>query len=65
MDHIPIIVLAGQVNSSVLKTRAFQEADMINITKSCTKWNYQVKDVNELPYILNKAYDISILGCPG
>ena len=65
MDHIPIVVIAGQVSSSVLNTRAFQEADMINITKACTKWNYQVKNVNDLPFILNKAFDISISGCPG
>jgi acetolactate synthase I/II/III large subunit len=65
MDHIPIVVIAGQVSSSVLNTRAFQEADMINITKACTKWNYQVKNVNDLPFILNKAFDVSISGCPG
>ena len=65
MDHIPLVTIAGQVNSKVLNTRAFQEADMISITKSCTKWNYQVKNVNELPYVLDKAFNISTDGCPG
>ena len=65
MDHIPLVVIAGQVNSSVLNTRAFQEADMISITKSCTKWNHQVKNVNELPFILENAFNTSISGCPG
>ena len=65
MDHIPLVVIAGQVNSSVLNTRAFQEANMISITKSCTKWNHQVKSVNELPFILENAFNTSISGCPG
>src|ERR1700710_3238786 len=49
MDSIPIIVFSGQVATKVIGSDAFQEADVTGITRPCTKWNYLVKDVRELP----------------
>ena len=44
---------------------AFQEADVTGITRPCTKWNYLVKDVHELPRIINEAFLIATTGRPG
>src|SRR6187551_4097139 len=49
MDSIPMIVITGQVATHLIGTDAFQEADTIGITRSCTKHNYLVKSVEELP----------------
>ena len=49
MDSIPILVFSGQVATKVIGNDAFQEADVTGITRPCTKWNYLVKDVRELP----------------
>jgi acetolactate synthase-1/2/3 large subunit len=65
MDGVPIIVFSGQVATPVLGTDAFQEADVVGITKSCTKWNTIVKDVKDLPRRINEAFIIATTGRPG
>jgi acetolactate synthase-1/2/3 large subunit len=65
MDSIPILVFSGQVSSKVIGNDAFQEADVTGITRSCTKWNYLVKDVRELPRVINEAFMIATSGRPG
>src|SRR5881227_4243145 len=65
MDSIPIIVFSGQVGTKAIGNDAFQEADVTGITRPCTKWNYLVKDVRELPRIVNEAFTIATTGRPG
>src|SRR5438105_13226019 len=65
MDSIPIVVFSGQVATKVIGNDAFQEADVTGITRPCTKWNYLVKDVRELPRIINEAFTIATTGRPG
>src|SRR5947199_2208686 len=65
MDSIPIIVFSGQVATKVIGNDAFQEADVTGITRPCTKWNYLVKDVRELPRVINEAFLIATSGRPG
>jgi len=65
LDSIPIVVFSGQVATKVIGNDAFQEADVTGITRPCTKWNYLVKDVRELPRIINEAFMIATSGRPG
>jgi acetolactate synthase-1/2/3 large subunit len=65
LDSIPIIVFSGQVATKVIGNDAFQEADVTGITRPCTKWNYLVKDVRELPRVVNEAFLIASSGRPG
>jgi acetolactate synthase-1/2/3 large subunit len=65
MDSIPIIVFSGQVATKVIGNDAFQEADVTGITRFCTKWNYLVKDIRELPRVINEAFMIACSGRPG
>src|SRR2546421_3376000 len=65
MDSIPIVVFSGQVATKVIGNDAFQEADVTGITRPCTKWNYLVKDVRELPRVINEAFMIAQSGRPG
>jgi acetolactate synthase-1/2/3 large subunit len=65
LDSIPILVFSGQVPTKVIGNDAFQEADVTGITRPCTKWNYLVKDVRELPRIVNEAFAIATSGRPG
>jgi acetolactate synthase-1/2/3 large subunit len=65
MDSIPIIVFTGQVASSMIGNDAFQEADIIGITRPITKHSYLVKDVNQLCQIVHEAYHIAVTGKPG
>src|ERR1041385_2496641 len=65
LDSIPILVFSGQVATKVIGNDAFQEADVTGITRPCTKWNYLVKDVRELPRIVNEAFAIATSGRPG
>ena len=64
-DSVPLFAITGQVSSKDIGTNAFQEVDAISLTKACTKWNYFVKDVHELPQVLEKAYIISMDGKKG
>src|SRR5947207_3114303 len=65
MDSIPIVVFSGQVATKVIGNDAFQEADVTGITRPCTKWNYLVKDIRELPRVINEAFAIATSGRPG
>ncbi len=65
MDSIPIVALTGQVSTKLMGTDAFQEADTFGITRSATKHNYLVKNINELPQIVHEAFYIASSGRPG
>ncbi|MBV8820819.1 MAG: biosynthetic-type acetolactate synthase large subunit [Acidobacteriaceae bacterium] len=65
MDSIPVVALTGQVSSKLIGTDAFQEADTFGITRSCTKHNYLVKSVAELPQIIHEAFYVASSGRPG
>lgn len=65
MDSIPLVCITGQVPSHLIGTDAFQEADITGITRSCTKHNYLVKDVNDLGRIVNEAFHVASTGRPG
>jgi acetolactate synthase-1/2/3 large subunit len=65
MDSIPMIVITGQVATHLIGTDAFQECDTIGITRPCTKHNYLVKDVADLPRIIHEAFHIATHGRPG
>ena len=65
MDSVPILVFSGQVATKVIGNDAFQEADVTGITRPCTKWNYLVKDVRELPRVINEAFMVATSGRPG
>ncbi|MCS7281008.1 MAG: biosynthetic-type acetolactate synthase large subunit [Desulfobacterota bacterium] len=65
MDSIPVIVFSCQVNTSLIGNDAFQEADIVGITRPCTKHNYLVKDVKDLPRIMKEAFHIARTGRPG
>jgi len=65
MDSIPMVVITGQVPTHLIGTDAFQECDTIGITRPCTKHNYLVKDVNDLPRIIHEAFHIATSGRPG
>ncbi|BGP14198.1 hypothetical protein JCM10213_006698 [Rhodosporidiobolus nylandii] len=64
-DGTPLVVFCGQVATSAIGSDAFQEADVIGISRSCTKWNVMVKDVAELPRRINEAFKIATSGRPG
>src|SRR5438876_5753274 len=65
MDSVPIVVFSGQVPTKVIGNDAFQEADVTGITRPCTKWNYLVKNIRELPRVINEAFMIATSGRPG
>ncbi|KAI8823508.1 acetolactate synthase [Fimicolochytrium jonesii] len=65
MDGTPLVVFCGQVPTTALGTDAFQEADIVGISRACSKWNVQVKDIAELPRRINEAFHIATTGRPG
>src|SRR6476661_2783230 len=65
MDSIPMVVFSGQVATKVIGNDAFQEADVTGITRPCTKWNYLVKNIRELPRVINEAFLVATSGRPG
>ena len=65
MDSIPIVALTGQVTSKLIGSDAFQEADTFGITRSCTKHNYLVKKLEDLPQVVHEAFYIAASGRPG
>ncbi len=65
MDSIPLVVLTGQVPTALIGNDAFQEADIVGITRPCTKHNYLVKDLNDLPRIIKEAFYLATTGRPG
>ncbi|WVR06975.1 acetolactate synthase, mitochondrial [Kwoniella sp. DSM 27419] len=64
-DGLPMVVFCGQVATNLIGSDAFQEADMVGISRSCTKWNVMVKDIAELPRRINEAFKIATTGRPG
>eukprot|EP01124_Arcella_intermedia_P010597 TRINITY_DN1711_c0_g1_i2.p1 TRINITY_DN1711_c0_g1~~TRINITY_DN1711_c0_g1_i2.p1 ORF type:complete len:625 (+),score=80.95 TRINITY_DN1711_c0_g1_i2:281-1876(+) len=64
-DGVPMVVCSGQVASTVIGTDAFQECDIISMSKACTKWNLQIHDVHDIPFCLDKAFEIAKSGRPG
>jgi acetolactate synthase-1/2/3 large subunit len=65
MDSTPIVVITGQVPTAVIGNDAFQEADIVGITRSCTKHNYLVRDVKDLARTIKEAFYIASTGRPG
>jgi acetolactate synthase-1/2/3 large subunit len=65
MDSIPIVVFTGQVPTALIGNDAFQEVDIVGITRPCTKHNYLVKDVKQLAQTIHEAFHIARSGRPG
>ena len=65
MDSIPLVVLTGQVATHLIGSDAFQEADTVGITRPCTKHNYLVKRIEDLPHVMHEAFQIATSGRPG
>jgi acetolactate synthase I/II/III large subunit len=65
MDSIPIVVFSGQVPTLLIGNDAFQEADIVGITRPCTKHNFLVKDVKDLAQTVREAFHIAFTGRPG
>ncbi len=64
-DSTPLVVISGQVPITMIGTDAFQEIDAVGISRPCTKHNYLVRDIKELPHILKEAFYIAKTGRPG
>lgn len=65
LDSTPVVLISGQVNSSILGTDAFQEINFIEITNSVTKWNCQVKRAEDIPEAIARAFYVASSGRPG
>ncbi|MCB1471325.1 MAG: acetolactate synthase 3 large subunit, partial [Rhodobiaceae bacterium] len=65
MDSIPIVCITGQVPTHLIGSDAFQECDTVGITRSCTKHNYLVKTIEDLPRVLHEAFQVATTGRPG
>ena len=65
MDSIPLVVFSGQVPTMLIGNDAFQEADIVGISRPCTKYNYLAKDVRDLSRIVREAFHIAMTGRPG
>jgi len=64
-DSVPLVVITGQVPTHLIGNDAFQECDTVGITRPCTKYNYLVKTVDDLPRVLHEAFHIAASGRPG
>ena len=65
LDSVPMVCVTGQVAAHLLGTDAFQETDIIGVTMPVTKWNYQVTTPEEIPEVMDKAFQIAEGGRPG
>lgn len=65
LDSLPLVVFTGQVATSVIGTDAFQEADILGITTPITKYNYQIRNIGDIPRIIKEAFYIAQTGRPG
>ncbi len=65
LDSIPMVVISGQVSLPVIGSDAFQEVDMVGITRPCVKHNFLVKDVTQLAETIKKAFHLATTGRPG
>lgn len=65
MDSTPLVVISGQVNSTLLGSDAFQEADVIGVTQPITKWAYQIRRAEDIAWAVSRAFYIASSGRPG
>ncbi len=65
MDSIPLVVITGQVGTSLIGTDAFQEADTTGITMSVTKHNWLITDASQIPTVVREAFHVATTGRPG
>ena len=65
MDSVPLVCISGQVPTHLIGTDAFQECDTTGITRPCTKHNWLVKDIKDLPKIMHEAFYVATTGRPG
>ena len=65
MDSVPLVCFSGQVTTALIGNDAFQEADNIGLSRPCTKYNFLVKDVNDLAQTIKEAFYIASTGRPG
>jgi acetolactate synthase-1/2/3 large subunit len=65
MDSVPIVCITGQVPTHLIGSDAFQECDTVGITRHCTKHNYLVKSIEDLPRVLHEAFYVASNGRPG
>lgn len=65
MDSIPLVVISGQVATTIIGTDGFQEIDAVGISRPCTKHNYLVNKIEDLPRIIKEAFHIASTGRPG
>ena len=65
MDSVPLVCFSGQVPTSLIGNDAFQEADNIGLSRPCTKYNFLVKDVNDLAVTIKEAFYVATTGRPG
>ena len=64
-DSIPIVCISGQVSSLLIGTDAFQECDAVGLTRPATKWNHQIRHIDEVAATVRKAFDLASSGRPG
>ena len=65
MDSIPVVIISGQVPTTIIGTDGFQEIDAVGISRPCTKHNYLVNRIEDLPRIIKEAFHIASTGRPG
>ena len=65
MDSTPIVVIAGQVGTSVLGTDAFQEVDLVGVAQPISKWSYQIRRAEDVAWAVSRAFYIARTGRPG
>src|SRR5882724_1040882 len=65
MDSTPLVVITGQVPRKMIGTDAFQEVDTVGITRPCTKYNYMVREADELAEVVHEAFYLARTGRPG
>ena len=65
LDSTPIVVIAGQVGTDALGTDAFQEIDLVGVTQPITKWSYQIRRAEDIPWAVARAFYIAGSGRPG
>ncbi|WP_418178901.1 acetolactate synthase large subunit [Aliarcobacter lanthieri] len=65
MDSTPLVIISGQVPTTIIGTDGFQEIDAVGISRPCTKHNYLVNKIEDLPRILKEAFHLANTGRPG
>jgi acetolactate synthase-1/2/3 large subunit len=65
LDSVPLVVISGNVPSKLIGSDAFQEVDTVGLTRQCTKYNYLVRNVNDLAEVVKEAFHIASTGRPG